>query len=448
VEPDAAATVPDSAVPAEAGGADQGNGDQGGKDQGGQDQLTADADSGQPANPAFGDGRDGVLTVVGPLEVTGTFPVFRVTGLGASTATVLSSTATLAPGDEVLLANLQGAETDCTHAGNWEFLEVAQVSSTQITFTTPVKNTYASGPASVSAQRIVLQKVPRWSTVHIHSGGVLAAKAWDGNLGGVLVMRVSDKLTIDTGGRIDMTGAGFAGASAVNTGGTDGGQGESYCSGHQPTTTSPYLGGGGGGLYYANTDDKCGQGGGGAGHANPGVWHDFSPKCQQAGNTGGVSNGGAAYGEAALTRIFLGSGGGSGATEDYTTGSGAGGGGGGIAIIFARSLVVEGEIRLQGADGGSPPQFESDCGNGGGGAGGSLLLEVDDLSGAGLISATRGLGAGNANLEAWESLGGDGSDGRIAVGVRTAFGVADPALVASVVTLLCDPDPGQFVLRK
>jgi hypothetical protein len=178
------------------------------------------------------------------------------------------------------------------------------------------------------------------------------------------------------------------------------------------------------------------------------TWHDFSKTCQKAGNTGGASNGGGTYGQAALTEIHLGSGGGSGATEEYATDSGAGGAGGGIAIIFARSVVVDGAIRVGGADGLSPPAFESDCGNGGAGAGGSLLLEVDDLSGAGSIDARGGIGGGNTNMEAWESLGGDGAEGRISVGVRAVFGQTDAALVTAFVNLLCDPEPGALALRK
>jgi len=60
--------------------------------------------------------------------------------------------------------------------------------------------------------------------------------------------------------------------------------------------------------------------------------------------------------------------------------------------------------------------------------------------------ARGGIGGGNTNMEARESLG--GADGRISVGVRAVFGQTDAALVTAFVNLLCDPEPGALALRK
>ena len=113
------------------------------------------------------------------------------------------------------------------------------------------------------------------------------------------------------------------------------------------------------------------------------------------GAEGGSSSGGAAAGGSAYGSILeptdIGSGGGS-ATGNSTKG---GSGGGAIKLTVGGSLILDGTITANGANGG---------GYSGGGSGGSIYLLLGTLTGSGTISA-KGGGSGN-------SSGGGGARGK------------------------------------
>ncbi|HNT76362.1 MAG TPA: invasin domain 3-containing protein [Anaerolineae bacterium] len=126
--------------------------------------------------------------------------------------------------------------------------------------------------------------------------------------------------------------------------------------------------------------------GGGGGHGGRG------------GDASNGTQGGAPYGALYAPR-HLGSGGGH--ASDYR-----GGAGGGAIHLIGATLVVNGAISANGANGNADTRFGS-----GGGAGGSIWVEVATLSGAGIIRANGGAGASSAHY----GRGGGGAGGRIAI---------------------------------
>ncbi len=102
--------------------------------------------------------------------------------------------------------------------GTYEFAEVKDVSgSTTIDLSCPLLNNYLA-----DSGRTQVVRVPRYSSLTINAGGVLAAQAWNGVDGGVCVIEISGNTLISSGGSINVTGLGFRGADTVTTPGTSG----------------------------------------------------------------------------------------------------------------------------------------------------------------------------------------------------------------------------------
>jgi hypothetical protein len=103
--------------------------------------------------------------------------------------------------------------------------------------------------------------------------------------------------------------------------------------------------------------------------------------------------------------VHLGAGGGRGG-HNYAPGRG--GNGGGRVTIEAGVLQVDGAIR---ADGATVPIDDSFYYQPGAGAGGSILIRAGTVTGTGRITAA---GGGNGR-DVWNSYGGSGGGGRVAV---------------------------------
>ena len=58
----------------------------------------------------------------------------------------------------------------------------------------------------LTGQKVVVQRVPQWTTVTINSGGELTANVWDGSSGsgGVVVFRASGAVTVNGTGKINV----------------------------------------------------------------------------------------------------------------------------------------------------------------------------------------------------------------------------------------------------
>lgn len=394
--------------------------------------------------PGTGTGADGALFVDSPVALQAPLAAsWSVLTVGPDRVTVDATADDLAPGDEVLLINLQGTAAACGTVGVYEFLTVSTVAGSTVVFQSSLQEIYGVGGsnADLTGQAIVLQRVPNLSSLVIASGGTLTTAGWNGSRGGLLVLRVNGPVTVEAGSSLTVTGLGFQGGLGhVGTGRSHGRQGESICGDPQTVDVAANAGGGGGGLY-ADTSDDCGQGGGGGGYAAPGGWEPFTPTCADRGATTSAANGGNLYGVDSLPRWYLGSGGGSGGTDDHANTSGTGGRGGGILVLYAQSLVVDGSLRSTGTLGQIPSDY-TDSGNGGGGSGGTVLLQIGALSGAGEIAAPGGPGGPTQNTQ-WNSPGGHGAGGRIRIDYQSAYGLipGDP-MAMWYLEHLCNPAPG------
>jgi hypothetical protein len=187
--------------------------------------------------------------------------------------------------------------------------------------------------------------------ITVESGGSIAAN---------LTLLETTTLDIQAGGKIDASALGYAG----------GGNGAQSGTGPSP------------GIGFAGSSADPG----GAGHASPGA-------------DGRASGGTTIYGNK-LAPVTFGSGGGAGDDQD-------GGHGGGSIKIIADTLIVNGDLLANGANG-----VSSSSDQGGGGAGGSLWINATNgFSGTGTISAK----GGDAGYAGNAGGAGSGSGGRIAI---------------------------------
>ena len=367
-----------------------------------------------------GGGQDGDLVVSGTFNINSSssggrlFPDgvnFKVTSITSSSATLRGGVGGLNIGDEVILIQLQGP-----NAGNYEFLQIARIefSTNTVFFSTTISKTY-----DPSGGKVMLQRVPRYRNLTVN--GTMTANAFDGDIGGVFVVKVLNQVNIN--GTIDMNGKGFRGGPTA-CGSSNWFPGESY-GGASCTASTSANGGGGGGSYWESGDYRacyyvCYSGWGnpyasGAGFSVAGTAGNNS---SQAGNS---------YGEQELTRLFLGSAGGSAKARCYDGWWGwgwrettpvDGGRGGGIIYISGEGIAVWGNIRANGTDGGSS-SVGLPCGTmysySGAGSGGSILLRARSLNvGTGRVTATAG-----ANYRA-------GANGRIRLDYFGISGTTTP----------------------
>jgi hypothetical protein len=398
--------------------------------------------------PSTGDGSDGLLTVSTTVNLNQTgAPAYAVTGIANDRVQIAGGPPALTSGDEVILISMQGGGQNCGSVGTYEFLEVSSVGSAEVVFQSNVQGGYGAGGnnADITGQSVVLQRVPHYSTMSISAGGVLTANAWNGATGGLMVMRVSQELIIQAGGSLSADGLGYRGGLGHNAVYyAHGRQGESICGDPLATTPTPNDGGGGGGKFM-DPGNGCGQGGGGGGYGLIGTWKAYAQSCIGAGNSDPGQNGGGAYGTLELSQLLMGSGAGSGATDESSGYSGTGGAGGGLVMIFAAQMTIHGTVGARGAAGAVAPISTYDSGNGGGGSGGAIYLLAGELEGNGGITAEGGLGA--ASQHGWNSPGGDGAIGRLRVDYHHANGhLFGTAAATSYVTAMATPEPGHAEL--
>jgi hypothetical protein len=344
---------------------------------------------------------------------------------------VAPSAGCLAPGDEVLLINLQGASDASDNVGNYELLRIAGVSGNEVTFGKAKERAYGGAAGSdeglgvePGTQRVVLQRVPNYERVVVSSGATLTNAAWDGRRGGVLALRIEGSL--DIAGSISMVGRGYRSVPTLLQAGASGAPGEGHL-GQAAVQRVPNQGGGGGGSgdNGSNCGNTSGTGGGGAGHALPG-----SPGEHACAGLGGF-----AYGNDTGAQLFLGAAGGSGGLDGVTADNpppGLGGTGGGIILIMAKRISVRGPLLASGTNGEGDSVLSCDdicqasqctntdscydfTGPGGGGAGGTIALHGEVLElGQQLVQAGGGKGgAGNFFDTGQSGDAGNGSVGRV-----------------------------------
>lgn len=372
-----------------------------------------------PGDPAiYGNGGDGAISVDSKNINTDAIAAGRtcadainysVTSLSVNTATLSASPLgnCLVVGDEVLIINLQGTSTYNANVGNYETLRIQSISGSLITFTTNKTKFYGNGAGSDDTnlgtstinQRVMLQRVPNYTNVNIYNS--LTSANWDGIKSGVIFFKANGSVNLF--GIINLIGKGWRGGAGLRF---YGGAGESYKGGPiAPSSTSVNAnGGGGGGANSGNVVDGQVGGGGGAGYVIAGINGG-------GGRYGYRGYGGGVYGTPDLAKIYFGSGGGGSANVDAGTGL-AGGSGGGILIMFGNSVVVNGAILVNGADGSISLNGNS------AGSGGSVYIKGGTiLSGPNLITAKGGQGGNGSNFinSSIQAQTGPSSNGRIRI---------------------------------
>lgn len=353
-----------------------------------------DLDGAQTAFPlvaGLGNGEDGDLyvssgtyninTQSNPALPTRTFPdavAYRVTAFATdnTSVTLADFPAGLAVGDEVVLINLQGGSNfpspsatvspgvgDTGNVGNYEILTVRAVNfgTNQLTFASPILKIYGatSSNATLTGQKIIVQRVPHYRNVTV--SGTLTANAWDGSTGGILFIKASGSLVVTPAGSVAMQARGYrAGAVSAYQ------SGESYSG---PGLSNSYCANNGGGAPGGNGGGSCSFGGGGS-HGTAGV---------QSGPSMTVAF---TYGDALLSRWFMGSAGGRYSNDTVTMG-------GGIVVLWANTMGVSGAIS---ADGSGAVTYT------GGSAGGSVYLRANTMNvGQGRVTARGGNAGGGGS---------------------------------------------------
>ena len=297
--------------------------------------------------PGFGNGSDGNYSSAG----NATDAPIDSSCAGTAGATSLSATnASFATNKPILIHQTRG-----TGAGKWELNVIGAYVAGTITTKYPLCNTYTD---SGSSQAQVIQ-LKQYNNFTQNSGHSLTAKAWDGNVGGIIAFLARGTVTIT--GAITATGKGFDGGTGrtYNSGDFRAQCGENY-SADSTYTDKVANGGGGGGTLGAAVDDYGAGGGGGNGTAG------------SAGNEQGygyAGGGGSTSGNAGMTLASFGGGGGGGGADE--SGSvGAGGDGGGIILIIGETVSISGVITSTGNNG------QGAAASAGAGAGGSILIKI------------------------------------------------------------------------
>ncbi|MEL7188968.1 MAG: hypothetical protein AAGK17_05395 [Pseudomonadota bacterium] len=441
-------------------------------------------------------GKDGDVTINGTLVVNEYASLASNASAGTSSVTVTSLAAnlpSLEAGDLIMLYQAQGATinasdsaaygsvTSIGSAGRYEFHTVKSVSGNTIILhdfggaCLGLEYTYTvSGKAQII-------RVPQYRNLTVN--GSIVPRVWDGTTGGVVVMDVSETLTVS--GTIDASARGFRGGGIDNQttpsgssffgyrsnaprDGAEKGEGIAGYRTELPGGNfygrgAPANGGGGGNGHNSG-------GGGGANGNNGNVWEGqgvpdtSNANWIQAWNidgtlTASTSNSGGGRGgytfsfqnQNALVvppgdsrwrndfrrelggiggrpmdydpsgRLFFGGGGGAG--DGNNSAAGEGGDGGGLIFISAGNIVGGGTIRSDGSDGEDTSPNHNDA-PGGGGGGGTIVLQSGGSIGA-QVFADGGDGGDQliTNNES-EGPGGGGGGGVIATTGGTSVSFA------------------------
>lgn len=337
-----------------------------------------------------------------------------------SNITVSGSSVTgVAVGDEMLLINVQGDTTNYNNVGNYEFLRVSNISTNVISFNAPVSKSYGTTDNSaIGNQKVILQRVPNYSTVTITSVGSLTANSWNGSLGGIVAFKCD---TLINSGSINTDGKGFrfgvggirdtgAGCTEYPTPAPAGNRAESYrglnsvafCSRLGTSTVSSIGGGGGGGAGVTSTSNRSGGGGGGGANRTNGS----NGSNASSGNLG--ASGGTLYNNGTTLLMFGGGGGGGGRAINGIGGNG--GSGGGIVLIYANNFNNSAIINSTGSRGVNGTTSDDGGGGGGGGAGGVVLVKSNYVNSVGTLSIAAG-GSSSGGAGSLYGTGGAGGAG-------------------------------------
>jgi len=372
---------------------------------------------------------------------------YLVTAITSSTSTsnitVSGSSVTgVVVGDEMLLINVQGDTTYYSNVGNYEFLRVSGISTNVISFNVPVSKSYGqTDNSTLGNQKVILQRIPNYSTVTVTSVGSLTANSWNGTFGGIVAFKCE---TLINSGSINTDGKGFrfgvggiadsgAGCTQYPTPAPAGDRAESYrgvnsvafCSRLFENAISSIGGGGGGGggvnTGNTSTSRSGGGGGGGANRTNGSNGSNSSYGFNAGGSGGTLYNNG-------TTLLTLGGGGGGGGRAINALG-GNGGSGGGIVLIYANNFNNASIIQSTGSRGVNGNSSDDGGGGGGGGAGGMVFIKSNFVNSVGTFSIS---GGGSSSGGAGSLYGSGGAGGAGGLGNQLLKYTVANVSVASV----------------
>ncbi len=390
------------------------------------DASVADSDVGGDDNTpriveddiAVGDGRDGVLTASGSNKTVNDY--FAIQGdveAGASSITLTDGTSRdLAGGDVVMIWEPAGLTQDVPrnapvvklvagdYAGRYELVRVKPTTkgSTTIELEKPLAQPYRA-PSQVI-------RIPQYDSVTIPSGTSLAAKAFDGTVGGIIAFVVRGDLVND--GKIQANEKGFKGGVGRLTSTlygcdlADADLVDGYARKGTGVDTRGKAAGpansanaGGGGACH----NAAGGGGGlgGAGGRGAKSYPTDPPATQGRDEPAGI--GGARIDFDPRARLVMDGGGGAGEVNDGMISDG--GDGGGVVFLRASAIGGQGTIEANGENG-----EDSDISGASGGGAGGLIFVSAKTTACASASAKGGKGgdipSGNEN-----SPGGGGGGG-------------------------------------
>src|SRR5438067_933266 len=416
-------------------------------------------DSVEAAGTCATPGRDGTATLNSVINTY--YPGALTAAAGATTITLGTATGAgtpMAVGDLVVVIQMQDAAIDSANTGaygngiagdpasGWTGLnsaglyEYAVATSAvplvggALTISSGLLNTYTSAlPTPLQGQRnFQVIRVPQYVTATLAGG--LAAGAFNGSTGGVLVFDVDGALNLNGAavsvsqegfraglGRQLAGGAGGTGTDYVNlsannfhaqkgegiagtpqyvfdsrTGGTVNNLIDGYPSG-STAGGAPATAGGGGTDPHPSANDQNTGGGGGANGGAGGMGGNSWNTNQAVGGFGGTAF------PATAARLTAGAGGGAGTRNNAgAANASSGGNGGAIVMIRTGSVTGTGTITTDGATGVVP----LNDGGGGGGAGGTVVVVTQTGALGGLTVNARG-GAGS---NAWPTDAGGAPD--------------------------------------
>jgi hypothetical protein len=270
---------------------------------------------------------------------------------------------------------------DTGNVGTYEILTIqaVDVSNNRLTFRSPILKIYGAtnSNATLTGQKIVVQRIPHYRNVTVN--GTLTANAWNGATGGLLFIKASGAIYVTSSGVVTMAEKGYRSHGGI----VGWSAGESY----------PGLG--------ARTN-VCGpnNGGGGPGGAGSNCYYSAGGSYGTPGKPGhvGVQTVPFTYGDALLTRWFMGSAGGNYATYSPSFA-------GGILVLWADTLGVVGKVS---ADGGTSVDYS------GGSSGGSVYLRANTMTiGQNRVTAQGGISGYHGN-----ALYSSGGVGRIRIDAK------------------------------
>jgi uncharacterized repeat protein (TIGR01451 family) len=437
-------------------------------------------------------------------------------GSSLSVSAVAGATGTaITPGDLLLVIQMQGADINSTNttaygannasgagnlttnftAGNYEYVVASSSLATGtagiITTTTPLVNSYSTVAATATTTRRSFQvvRIPQYGNVTL--GGTVSALAWNGSIGGVLVMDVAGTLTL-AGQTLNAAGTGFRGGAgikylgyatgtagantdyrtpstlATSTVGANGTKGEGTAGTPRytaigtasrvdnTTNTTAFASGvtdgypngdngrgapgnAGGGGTDGQSPTANGFNAGGAGGGNGGAGGlGGAPRNNTATPSNGASLalGGVAF-AATPSRLVMGGGGGAGSSNDGNGNAAndglfsSGAPGGGIILVRTGSVSGTGTANASGAGGyllqGASGGVVTNDATGGGGAGGTVLITARTPASLSGLTALATGGAGSSNANNSDVPHGPGGGG--SGGIVLANGALSAATV-------------------